>query len=103
MNGIEKIDIRISSLNENISLSIIPSTLKVYVKDQVKNIDAEVIGKLLDIICKWDFEYIDDNAIDKEQFRVKVYTNKGVDDYFGDGKYPNTYEAFKKLVMDIYG
>ena len=103
MNGIEKIDIRINSLTSNMDLTIIPDALKVYAKGKEKSIDAKVIGELLDIICKWDFEYIDDSAIDAEQFRVKVYTAKGVDDYFGNGKYPNNYDAFKKLVNDIYG
>ena len=103
MNGIEKIDIRINSLTSNKDLTIIPSTLKVYVNGKEKSITAEKIGELLDIVRKWDFEYIDDNITDAETFRVKVYNTQGVDEYFGSGKYPDTYEAFKDWVTSIYG
>ena len=103
MDSIDKIEIRISGIANNMQLFIVPSTMKLYVKGNVIDIDKEWLEKLLSIICKWDYEYIDDSAIDAESFKVRVYTGSGVDEYFGSGKYPNNYEAFISLVKGVYG
>jgi len=103
MNNIDKIEIRISGIGNNMQLFIVPSTMKLYVKGIIKDINKEWLEKLLNIICKWDYEYIDDSVIDAETFNVRVYTNDGVDEYYGSGKYPNNYSVFINLVKDVYG
>ncbi len=103
MDNIDKIEIRISGISNNMQLFIVPSTMKLYVKGKIKDIDKEWLEKLLSIICKWDYEYVDDSVIDAETFKVRIYTSSGVDEYFGCGKYPNNYPLFINLVKGVYG
>ena len=102
MDYIDKIEIKITNLNNKIELFIIPSTLKVYVKDKAKSIDKEQIDRLLRIICRWDYEYINNSIIDAQTFKIRVYSKNGVDEYFGCGKYPKNYHEFIELVRGIY-
>ena len=83
-------------------INIIPSILKVYVKDQEKDIDIKTIEKLLNIICKWNHNYFNDKIIDAPTCQVKIFTNTGVDEYFMRGKFPETYKEFRRIVGEIY-
>ena len=102
MDYIDQIEIKINSLNNKIVLFIVPSDLKVYVHDKVKTIKKVEIKKLLDIICKWDYEYINNSVIDGQSFMVSVYSSEGVDNYFGSGKYPSNYNEFLEFVRSFY-
>ena len=104
MDSINQITILIEDLKNSMELKIVPSTLKVYRKKQEKEISKEMIEDLLNIICKWERESIDQGMIDAQTYLVKVYTTDGkIDQYFGKGKYPNNYSEFLELVRDIYG
>ena len=100
MGNIDKIDIRISGKNK-MELVIIPSTMKVYVKGRIKDIDSDTLETLLNIIHKWDYEYVDPEADDAETFKVRIYNGAGVDEYFGSGKYPKNYNLFINLIKGI--
>ena len=101
MGNIDKIEIRISGSDNHMELVIIPSMMMVFVKRNVKTIDSESLNKLLDIIRKWDYEYVDDTVEDAETFKVRIYNGSGVDEYFGSGKYPKNYSSFIELLKDI--
>lgn len=103
MEDIKKIEIRIISLTRNIELIIIPETLKIYVEDKINDISLHEIEQLLKIMCLWNNEYIDDKIIDSEKFIIKIYTDHGVDEYYGNGKYPANYQAFIEEVEKLYG
>ena len=102
MNSINNIEIRIREYT-SMDINIIPSTLKVYVKGEEKDIDQDTIDNLLTIICKWEHEYIDDTILDAPTCRVRIFTDRGVDDYFMMGKFPTTYREFYEIVRGIYG
>ncbi len=104
MNSVNQIEIRITypiNTNKNIELFVVPNTLKVYIHGQEKEIEAGMIDRLMDIICKWDYEYIDDSVLDATTFSVKVYTNSGMDRYFGSGKYPDNFDTFLEWIRDL--
>lgn len=103
MDYIDKIEIKITNLSQNMELIVIPSTLQVYTKNNTKTITKEWLDDLLNIICKWDYKYIDNSIIDAETYTIKVYTEGTVDEYFGKGKYPRNYIDFINLVRDVYG
>ena len=102
MNSINNIEISIEDFN-SMNINIVPNVLKVYVKDQEKNIDVETIEKILNIICKWEKEYINNRFLDAPTCRVKIVTNTGIDEYYMRGDYPKTYDEFHRIVSDIYG
>lgn len=102
MYDINNIEIRISEYT-NIEFNIIPNKLKVDVRGFQKDIDIKTIERLLDIICEWEYEYINDNIIDAATCKVKIFTNNGVKQYFMKGKFPNTYKEFYEIVRGIYG
>jgi hypothetical protein len=99
---INNIEIRIKDYT-NMDINIVPSTLKVYVKDQEKNIDKDTIDRLLSIICMWEHEYFNDKILDAPTCRVKIFTDTGVEEFFMMGEFPKTYKEFYDIVSDIYG
>ena len=80
MDNIDKIDIRISGPKNNMELFIVPSTMKLYVKGKKRDLDSESLELILDIIRKWDYEYVDDQIEDAETFKIRIYTGNGVDE-----------------------
>lgn len=103
MDYIDKIEIKINDFVNKMELFIVPNTLRVYVKENVKSINKDELDRLLRIICKWNHQYIDKRIIDAQMFRIRIYTNNGVDEYFGSGVYPDNYSEFLELVRGIYG
>ena len=103
MDNIDKIDIRISGPKNHMELFIVPSTMKLYVKGKIKDLDSESLELILNIIRKWDYEYVDDDVEDAETFKVRIYTGKGVDEYFGSGKYPKNYDEFINILKILCG
>ena len=103
MNDITKIEIRINSLVHPMEMSIVPSTLECYVKDECKKVRKEDLERLLDIICLWDYEYSSNNMIDGEQYEIKIFTSTGVDTYTGRGIKPRGYEEVLEIVGEYYG
>lgn len=102
MDDIKNIEIRINEYGISYDLNIIPSELKVLIKNKEKEIDINTIEKILDIICKWDYNYINDTIIDAPTCKIVVNTTEKTDEYFLKGRYPNTYNALRKIVSDIY-
>ena len=105
MNDVEKIEITIKSLTKNIELSIFPKTLKCYFNKVSKNVESEDILRLFDIICLWDYNknIKKSNKIDSEIYNIKVYTEKGIDNYSGIGEDSKGYHQFLELINKYYG
>ncbi len=102
MKDIEKIEIKIYNMKNRMELYIVPSTLKVYKKDEEKDISLEQIEKLLSIICTWEHEYEDRTIVDGGGYQVLITTSTGVDEYTGVGAYPTSFRQFQDIVGDIY-
>ena len=102
MKDIDKILITVSSLNKHMELSIEPNTLKCYVNGNTKDIKEDVIDRLLNIICLWDYEYVNNSIIDPESYEIRIYTSEGVDKYIGKGMKPKYYQEFLEIVGELY-
>lgn len=103
MNDINSIEIIIEENGVTYDLNIIPRDLKVYISNLEKKIEISMIEKILDIICKWDYEYVDDSKIDVPVCTIKVNTKEGTDKYLLKGVFPNGYRELRDMVAEIYG
>lgn len=99
MDDVNTIEIMISNNSSN-NLTYIDVNKMMINYD--KPIDKKVLKKLLDIICLWNNEY-GVNGIDTEEFNVKIYSDKGLEQFHGKGVYPDNYEEFIKIVGEING
>lgn len=102
MKDIEKIEIKIINLVQPMELYIIPSELKVFYKNKSKDINFNVIENILNIVCLWDYKYLNNNIIDGNRYEINIYTTKGVDRYIGINSYPKGYDKLVKMVGELY-
>lgn len=56
---------------------------------------------LLDIIFKWENEMINPDITDAEFYKINITTEDGLFSYVGHGIYPDNFDAFKNLILEV--
>lgn len=80
------------------SYIILPIKNVCYINNDCYSISEELITKMLDILATWKYEYGSDNSIDKEEFKVIVYSNSKKTIYHGKGIYPFNYHELLEIL-----
>ena len=98
-NMVDKIEIIINNgviFEKNIQ--IIPNKNICYINNEEYRIENGKVEKILDILATWKYEY-GNTGIDKDEFKVVVYSKGYETTYHGKGNYPRNYFEF----LDILG
>ena len=56
---------------------------------------------LLNIIFAWDYEMINNELKDAESYKIDLTTEDGDFHFIGQGFYPENFNDFKKLIMEV--
>ena len=66
------------------------------------NIDIEdFTRRLFVIVASWDEEMINDSILDAESYSVVIHKDDKKFSFEGRGKYPENYNKFIELVMEV--
>lgn len=102
MFGIKTIDIYVRNLDSEILLSIDVVKREYSVNESKRMILRSQIEDLIRIIRSWKNEYYSDNSLDREEFTIKIVTDKGEEVLHGKGSYPENYGLFKDWLGEVY-
>ena len=97
-----KIDIKITSIAENILLQIDDEKNIVLYNNERKNIDAKKLSsQICLLVVSWKHTYINNSIIDGESFEITIHeTDKDVV-YSGRNSFPYDYEELKNLLLEV--
>lgn len=96
------IEITVTNLSNERFIYIDVKNQIVKFNNKEKKIEENFIDELIRIIRCWDNEYYGNNIIDSEKFLIKIITDNSTDIIKGNGKYPENYYVFKKLIGELY-
>ncbi|MBQ8192951.1 MAG: hypothetical protein IJZ46_02655 [Bacilli bacterium] len=101
INNVDYIKISIFNIYERIIIYIGVKEKQIYINEKIKEINANKINDLLNIIKEWKDTYYS-SVLDAEKFSIKlIFNNQIVNQYIGSGNYPYNYNEFKNWISDI--
>lgn len=75
---------------------------KIIINDQEKDFKEDIFNKLLNIICLWTNNYINNNTLDGTEYKINIYSNNLKEEIIIKNDFPFNFIEFLKVLGEVY-